>query len=171
MQRKVLPPDAPIPLGKPVDLTACVDASHAANKVTRRSHIGYILFVQSAPIIWYSKRTSTVESSAFSSEFIAMKTCVEHLKALRHKLRMFGVPVDNPTKICCDNNSVVQNCTRFESTLSKKHNAIAYHLTRWAVAAKEATIHWIPGGQNIADAMTKFLPEATRTRLFGEWTY
>ena len=44
---EVLPPDAPVPLGKPVDLTAYVDASHAANKVTRRSHIGYILFVQS----------------------------------------------------------------------------------------------------------------------------
>ena len=43
--------------------------------------------------------------------------------------------------------------------------------TRWAVAAKEATVHWVPGGQNLADAMTKFLPQATRDFLFGEWTH
>ena len=167
---ELMPPDAPPPLGKPVDLTAHVDASHAANKVTRRSHIGHILFVQRAPIIWCSKRTATVESSAFSSEFLAMKTRIEHLKALRHKLRMFGVPVDNPTKVHCDDKSVVTNCTKFESTLNKKHNSIARHLTRWAVAAKEVTIHWIHTKVNFVDAMTKFLPEAARQRLFGEWT-
>ena len=100
-----------------------------------------------------------------------LKTRVEHLKALRCKLRMFGVSVDNPTKIFCDNDSVVTNCTRFESTLNKKHNAIACHVTRWAVAAKEATIHWVPSGQNLADAMTKFLPQATRDFLFEEWTH
>ena len=65
---------------------------------------------------------------------------------------------------------MVTNCTKFESTLNKKHNSIACHLTRWDMAAKEVTIHWIPTGTNLADAMTKFLPEATRLRLFGDWT-
>ena len=66
--------------------TAFVDASHAANKVTRRSHTGFIIFVNRAPVIWYSKAQTTVESSTFSSEFIALKTCTEHISALRYKL-------------------------------------------------------------------------------------
>ena len=62
-----IPADVPKPRGVPVDITAYVDASHAANKVTRKSHTGYLIFVNRAPIHWYSKRQQNVESSAFSS--------------------------------------------------------------------------------------------------------
>jgi len=41
---------------RPVVTTAFVDASHASNKKTRRSHADYIIFINRAPIIWYSKR-------------------------------------------------------------------------------------------------------------------
>ena len=72
----------PEPRGASVSTTAYVDASHAANKVTRRSHIGFVIFMNRAPIIVYSKRQNTVEASTFSSEFIAMKACIEHITAL-----------------------------------------------------------------------------------------
>ena len=140
-----IPADAPIPCGVPVDITAYVDASHAANKVTRKSHTGYLIFVNRAPIQWYSKRQQTVESSAFSSEFIAMKTCVEAIRQLRYKLRMFGIPIrnDDPAHIFCDNMSVVNNCSRVESLLNKKHTSLAYHTTRWSVTARESVIGWV----------------------------
>ena len=88
--------------------TVYVDASHAANKVTRRSHIGYILFVNKEPLSYYSKRQNTVESSSFSSEFIAMRAYVEAIHSLRYKLRMYGVPIDGSTKGLCNNESVVK---------------------------------------------------------------
>ena len=56
--------------------------------------------------------------------------------ALRYKLRMFGVPIDGPANVFCDNNGVVKNTTIPESVLAKKHNAINYHAIRKAVAAK-----------------------------------
>ena len=160
-----MPPMMPKPRGRQVSTSAFVDASHAANKVTRRSHSGFIIFVNRAPIIWYSKRQNTVESSAFSSEFIAAKTCVEHITALRYKLRMFGVPIDGPTKVLCDNESVVKNSTRIDSTLHKKHSSIAYHSVRWAVAAGVIRVGWIPSRDNIADAMTKTLSAPVRDTL------
>ena len=49
-----LPFRMPEPLGRAVTTTCYVDASHAANKMTRRSHTGYIIFVNRAPISWYS---------------------------------------------------------------------------------------------------------------------
>ncbi len=85
-------PDAtmmPQPLRMPVSIIAHVDASHNANKVTRRSHTaGFVIFLNRAPIIVYSKRQNTVEqANTFStSEFIAMKACIEHITALRFKL-------------------------------------------------------------------------------------
>ena len=166
-----VPPHMPDPRGRRVTTTAYADASHAANKVTRRSHSGYILFVNRAPISWYSKRQNTVEASTFSSEFIALRVCVEAVAALRYKLRMFGVPFDEPTNILCDNESVVKNSSKIESTLDKKHNALAYHAVRWAVAAGSVRIGKVDGNYNLADAMTKRLTSRRRDALFGDWTY
>ena len=157
---------------------ANVDTSHAANRVNRRSHTGYLLFVNKAPVKWVSKRQQTVETSAFSSEFIAMKQCIEDIEHLRFKLRMFGIPLDygegrgdEPTYVFCDNQSLVTNASNVESSLNKKHSAVAYHFTRWNVAANVITIAWIPTGHNLADAFTKRLTEDGRSRLFGDWTY
>ena len=49
------------------------------------------------------------------------------VEGLRYKPRMMGVQVDGPTNDFCDNAAVVMNTTKPESTLKKKHNAIAYH--------------------------------------------
>ncbi len=41
---------------------------------------------------------------------------------------MFGVPIDGPANVLCDNHSVVKNMSILELTLMKRHNAINYHL-------------------------------------------
>ena len=166
-----LPKHMPGPRGRKVTTTAYVDASHTSNRKTRRSHSGFIIFVNRAPIIWHSKSQKTVESSTFSSEFIAMKSCVESITALRYKLRMFGVPVEEPTNVLCDNISVVNNSSKIESTLNKKHNSIAYHAVRWAVAAGVIRVGRVDTNFNLADAMTKRLTAQRRYALFGDWTY
>ena len=105
--------------------------------MTRRSQSGILLFVNRAPILWYSKRQNTVETSTFGSKFVAMRIgAVELIEALRYKLRMFGVPIEGSTNVFCDNEAVTKNAIYPESTLkTKKHNAIGYHRTREAVAA------------------------------------
>lgn len=166
-----MPPRMPEPKGRQVTTTAFVDASHAANKVTRRSHTGFVLFVNRAPVLWYSKRQNTIESSTFSSEFVAMKTCMEAIVALRYKLRMFGVPTNTPTDVLCDNQSVVNNSSKVDSVLNKKHSSIAYHAVRWTVAAGAIRVGKIGTDENIADAFTKRLSIDKRKYLFGAWTY
>ena len=42
----------PEPLGHAVSIHAFVDANHAGNVVTRRSHSGIIIFVNNAPILY-----------------------------------------------------------------------------------------------------------------------
>ena len=172
-----MPHRIPRPRGRAVTTTAFVDASHGANKVTRRSHTGFILFVNRSPIKWISRRQQAVETSAFSSEFIAMKQCVEDIEHLRFKLRMFGIPLsyddgpDLPTYVFCDNEGLVKNATLVESSLNKKHSAIAYHFVRWNVAAGAISIAWISTHLNLSDAFTKVLPETKRDQLFKDWTY
>jgi hypothetical protein len=155
--KEPIPPNAPEPRGNAVVMSCFVDANHAGDKITRRSHTGIILFVNRAPIIWYSKQQNTVETSTFGSEFVAARIAVELIESLRYKLRMFGVPIDGPTNVYCDNDSVCTNSTKPESTLKKKHNAIAYHRVREAVAAGTIRIAWEPTDTNIADMLTKCL--------------
>jgi hypothetical protein len=134
-----------------------VDADHAGCRVTRHSHTGILILVNRAPILWLSKRQNTVEMSTFSSDFIALKTAVEMVEGLRYKLRMLGVPMEGATNVFCDNESIVKNSSRPESTLKKRHNAIAYHRCREAQAAGIIRIAFEPGETNLADLFTKLL--------------
>ena len=86
---------------------------------------------------------------------------------------MFGIPIhnDGPTHIFCDNESVLNNCSRIESVLNKKHNSVANHMARWAVAAGGICVGWINGEYNLSDALTKRLSKAARQSLFWNWTY
>ena len=125
--------------------------------MTRRSHTGIFIFVNRAPIVFFSKRQNTVESSTFGSEFIAMKQSVDQIEALRYKLRMMGFPMEGPTSLFCDNSAVVINTTTPESTLKRKHTSIAYHRCREAQAAGTVQIAKEGTLTNLADMLTKLL--------------
>src|SRR5210317_969152 len=152
-----MPPKMPKPRGNKVVISAFVDANHAGNVVTRRSHTGIIIYVQNAPIIWYSKKQNTVEAATFGSEFVALRIAKDMIVALRYKLRMFGVPIDGPANVFCDNQGVVKNASIPESTLLKKHNAINYHAVREAVAAHILRVGKEDGETNLADLLTKII--------------
>ena len=96
---EALPPNAPQPLGKEVELRMFVDSDHAGDKATRRSCTGYMIFLNMSMIDWITKKQATVEGAVFEAEFVAMKRGVEVLRGIRYKLRMMGVPVDGPTYI------------------------------------------------------------------------
>ena len=84
---------------------------------------------------------------------------------------MFGIPINGKARILNENKSVVDNSSKLEHTLNKKHSSIAYHLVRWSVAAEVVRNGRIEGISNMADALTKRLTAARRLNLFEDWTY
>ena len=155
--KEVIPTDAPEALGVPVVMSTFVDADHAGCKATRRSHTGVLIYLNNSPILWFSKRQTTVETSTFGSEIVAMRIAIELVEGLRYKLRMMGVPISGSTNMFCDNESVVTNVTRPESQCKKKHNSVAYHKAREAIAADTIRVAKEPGGTNTADLLTKLM--------------
>ncbi|KAI2499335.1 Reverse transcriptase (RNA-dependent DNA polymerase) [Fragilaria crotonensis] len=131
---EAIPENMPTPRGKDVTMSCFVDADHAGCRETRRSHSGILIFVNRAPILWFSKRQNTVEASTYGSELLAMRLSIEMIEGLRYKLRMMGVPLTEECSVFCDNSAVVTN-SRPESTLKKKHAAINFHRVREAIAA------------------------------------
>ena len=66
---------------------------------------------------------------------------------------------------------MVENTTRPESTLSKKHVSVNYHAVREAVAAGIILVSKEDSVTNIADGFTKILPASRRKSIFEEMLY
>mmetsp|Transcript_10258 Transcript_10258/g.14495 ORF Transcript_10258/g.14495 Transcript_10258/m.14495 type:complete len:163 (+) Transcript_10258:3927-4415(+) len=145
--------------GESVQINCFVDADHGGNRVTCRSHTGIIIYGNTAPIVWYLKRQNTVKSSTFGSEYVALKIATELIEGLSYKLRMFGVPIESQARVLCDNELVVKSSTYVESALKKKHCSVAYHKVREAVAAGKMLKYYESIETNLANLLTKPLPE------------
>jgi len=167
---EVIPLNVPPSMGSPITITVWVDANHAGNLANRRSHTGFIIYVNQAPIVWYSKKQSTVEASSFGSEFNALRIAMEHVVGIRFKLRMFGLNVKDYTCIWCDNEALDNNSSVPSHALNKKHNAVSFHMVREVVASGAARVAHVSGIENPADLFTKILAKNKRFQFIEQLT-
>jgi Reverse transcriptase (RNA-dependent DNA polymerase) len=166
--KEMIPPNAPEPRGNSVQTTCFADSDHAGDLVSRKSRTGVLVYANRAPIIFYSKKQGSIETSSFGSEFSALKTAAELVEGLRYKLRMMGCPLDGPTCMFADNMSVVHNCSKPESVLKKKSNSIAFHYVRSLCATSPSPtifVVWVKSEDNPADMFTKTHAGPVRMRL------
>jgi hypothetical protein len=77
-----------------------------------------------------------VEVSTYVSELVASRIDMELILEFRYMLRSLGLALDGPEFILANNMSVDLNTTVSSSVLKKKHNAIAYHRVREAIAKR-----------------------------------
>ena len=166
--KEVIPDDAPEPRGESVQITCFVDSDHAGDEVSRRSRTGVLVFCNTSPTVFHSKKQGCTCTSSFGSEFTAMKTAVELVEGLRYKLRMVGVPLEGPAHVKADNMSVIHNCSKPASTLKKKTLSIAYHYVRERCAAGVCSVSYVNTAENLADQFTKSQPGEVRRRLAAQ---
>jgi hypothetical protein len=133
---KEIPKDIPPEKGPRVRMTVYVDADHAHDLVTRRYITGILVMLNNTPIRWISKRQKTVETSTYGSELVALRIANELILEVRCMLRSLGVALHVPALMLGDNMSIVLSATVPSSVLKKKHNSIAYHHVREAIAAR-----------------------------------
>jgi len=164
--KELLPPNMIEPRGMGFCIRAKVDADHAGDTATRRSRTGFIVYINSAPVYWLSKKQPSVESSSFGSEFVAMRSCCEYLRGLRYKLRMMGIPILGYCHVYGDNQSVLANTSVPESVLKKKSQSIAYHYVREGVARNEWRTAYVNTKDNEADLLTKVMSSGEKRRGF-----
>ena len=160
------PADMPAPRGVGFTMTVYVDCDLGGDCVTRRSRTGFAVFLNGAPIYWMSKKQSSCEVSTYGSELTAMKQAVEYVRGLRYKLRMMGIPCEDPTFVYGDNKSVLANTSMPGSTLKKKMNSLSYHFIREGCARDEWRTAYVNTNFNLADLLTKCLPSGEKRRGF-----
>ena len=156
----------PKPRGKGMDMRVYVDTDHAGETVTRRSRSGFVIFLNGAPIYWSSKKQTSCETSSFGSELCAMKQATEYVKGFRYKVRMMRIPVEDPTLIFGNNQSVLTNTTMHEFMLKKKTQSIVYHFVREGCARDEWQTAYISTPENVDDILTTPLPSGGKRWKF-----
>jgi hypothetical protein len=166
-----IPKDIPPEKGPRARMTVYVDADHAHDLVTRRSITGILVMLNNTPIRWISKRQKTVETSTYGSELVASRVSTELILEIRYMLRSLRVTLDSPALMLGDNMSVFLNTTLPSNDLKKKHNAIAYHRVREAIAARIMRFAYIKSEENISDALTKTLSNEKFQYLMKRWLF
>jgi hypothetical protein len=76
-----------------------------------------------------------------------------------------------PAFLLCDNQGVVKNTSIPESTLTKKHNPINYHIIRESAAMGILKVGKEDTETNLADLLTKILNQPRREKLLGFFMY
>ena len=168
---EAIPGNMPVARGNFMSMHFFVGASHSGDTEMRRSQTSILLFCNSAPIIWFSKRQNSVEASTYGSEFTAMNNTVDIIELLCYKLRMFGVPIDVSINIFCDNGKVRVNTPRPDSTISKKPHSISYHRVQEAVVAVTVVVSKEHTLTNLADLFTKAMVAPKREELLENFIY
>jgi hypothetical protein len=102
-----------------------------------------------------SKKQATVETATYGSEFIATRHATEKSIEDRNLFRYLGVPIMSKDYMFGDNESVVNSSTRTDAKLHKRHNALAFHKVREAIAAGFTACYHVPSQHNLADVVSR----------------
>jgi hypothetical protein len=81
------------------------------------------------------------------------------------------VALDGLALMLGDNMSVVLNTTVPSSVLKKKHNAIAYHRVREAIAARIMRIAYIKSEENVSEVLSKRLSNEKFHYFMKRWLF
>jgi len=126
-------------------MTLFFDANLCHDLISGKSVTGILHQLNKHPIDWYSKLQSTVETATFGLEHVVARTCTEQVIDLCLTLRYLGVPINGPTMVLGDNESVINSAAIPHSKMHKCWVALSYHRVRHAVAAGIINIHHIAG--------------------------
>jgi len=123
--------------------------------ISGQSVTGILHLPNMTPVDWYSKLQATVETATFGSEHVAACTATEQILDLHLTLRYLGVPLDGPSFMFGDNESVVNTASVLHSKPHKHNNALSHHRTREAITAGITRFHHIVGTTNPVDILSK----------------
>ena len=142
-------------------LTGYADADWAGDNDDRKSRTGYVFYINKGLITWKTKKQPTVAHSSTESEIMAAHAASCEALWIRLLLKELGWEQENPTVIRDDNTGCIALSKNPGNHGRTKHMDIKYHGLRENVLNKNVELQYCNTKDNVADMMTKGLPEKT----------
>ena len=147
-------------------IVGAVDASFAMDTMSRKSHGGFINFVNNGAVSWKSGLQSIVTLSSCEAEYVALCSEVCEVKYLRSLMRELGHKQRESTLIWEDNKAAILIAENECSSAGRsKHIDVRFKFVAQAIAEEAVRVRYTPTDMNLADLLTKALPTATFERL------
>ena len=137
-------------------LVAYFDASFADCVDTRRSTVGYVIYLDGCPVSWKSRLHQRVATSSNNSEYSASAEAGKEILYLRKILTALGEETPT-TPVFTDSNGCMALVETLGTTAKNKHVEIDCHFFKEMVQLKEAAVFKVSTANNDADIMTKIL--------------
>jgi hypothetical protein len=171
-------PDPLLYLRRTLAIDAYSDSDWGSDLDSRHSTTGSVVLINGAPVVWQSKRQKTIAQSSTEAEYMAITETGNDaiwVRSLLKEIRSYApecFTVNDTINMWIDNQSATALTKESAPHQRSKHIDIRYHLIRQRIADGDIKANYISTHHQLADALTKRLPDATfhsiRDCLLGE---
>ena len=142
-------------------VTGYTDASFQTDPDDSKSQSGYVYTINGGAVSWKSSKQDTVADSTTEAEYIAASEAAKEGVWMRKFLIELGVfpNASSPLNLYCDNNGAIAQAKEPRNHQKNKHVLRKFHLIREFVDRGEIKICKIHTDSNVADPLTKALPQ------------
>lgn len=143
--------------GSTKDLVVHCDADWGRDLEKRRSRTGYVIYYESAPVLWKSKLQTATATSTCEAEFAALSDCVRDIGWMRRILMDAHQSPNGPTRVYQDNLGTISWSADMIGLRKVKHVQIKFNNVCDEVENRSVNVDYIPSSENRADSLTKVL--------------
>ncbi|KAL2235799.1 UNVERIFIED_CONTAM: Retrovirus-related Pol polyprotein from transposon RE2 [Sesamum indicum] len=144
-----------LPVANSLDLQAFCDADWASYPDSRRSLTSFCVFLGLAFISWKTKKQSTMSCSTAEAEYRSLAATMCELRWLSYLLADFGILVNLPFSLSCDNRAAIHILANPVFHERTKHIEIDCHVVHDAYKEGFITPVLVQSLAQIADVFTK----------------
>lgn len=149
-------------------VTAYADADWGSDHTDRKSITGWVAMLNGDPVSWASKKQKVVSQSSCEAELYAEAAAINELKWLHGLLKELGVSVREAPTLLGDNQSTQELSKNGVKSERTKHIDIKYHFITDEVSKGNVNLRWVSTKDQLADVLTKALPQATHEQICSQ---
>ena len=148
-----------------LSLYGYTDADWAGDVDDRRSTSGGVFMLGTKCVSWHSRKQNSVTLSTAEAEYVAATHSTTQLMWMRIQLSDLKLKTEFPLMLGCDNQSAISLTKNPIQHSRTKHIDIRYHFIKERVEEGQLKLEFVPTKEQLADILTKPLPNDTFQRL------
>jgi hypothetical protein len=137
------------------------DADWAGDIDDRKSTSGIIIKLNGCPVVWLSKKQTTVALSTAEAEYIALASAIQEMIWMNQYLSELQLKDPEVPLVRSDNQAAIQIATNDTLHTRSKHIDIRYHFIRQILKEGQMKLSYVSTREQEADINTKALDMST----------